>query len=84
MSKFDQIAAEAPALEASVDAVLNALRNPESSGLRAEQLQALLSHAVTAYAKLRETNDGLPDTGCGPQGGTSGGIGAQCSLARAG
>ena len=60
MSKFDQIAAEAPALEASVDAVLNALRNPESSGLRAEQLQALLSHAVTAYAKLRETNDGLP------------------------
>ena len=50
MSKFDQIAAEAPALEASVDAVLNALRNPESSGLRAEQLQALLSHAVTAYA----------------------------------
>lgn len=59
MSKFEKMTVATPALDASVDAVLTALRDPESSGLRPEQLQALFAEVVTAFAQFRETENEL-------------------------
>ncbi len=60
MSKFEKMTIDSSALDATVDTVLAALRDPEASGLRPEQLQKLFAEVVTAFAKLRETDEKLP------------------------
>lgn len=59
MSRFYKAAVEPETLDASVEAVLIALRTPESSGLRPEQLQAMFAGIVTAFAKYREQDKEL-------------------------
>lgn len=56
MSRCEEQAAEASALDASVDEVLRALRAPETGELSLTQLQAMFAEVVTAFAKLREND----------------------------
>ena len=58
MSKFEKMTAEATGLDASVNAVLQALREPETSGLNPAQFQAVFAEVVTAFAKYRESDKG--------------------------
>lgn len=60
MSKYEQLAAKAQPLTASLDHVLSALRAPEVHGLSVGQLQVLLAEAVRNYAELRGTDKHLP------------------------
>lgn len=60
MPKFVKTTAEPAALDASVKAVLKALRDHAYSGLRPAQVQALLAEIVTAVVLCREADDKLP------------------------
>jgi hypothetical protein len=60
MSKFGKMTAEATGLDASVNAVLQALREPETSGLNPAQFQAVFAEVVTAFAKYRESDKEFP------------------------